>query len=528
MEPLYALTQSDRDRNADAIQEFENRRGEPPFDPAQRSTISSQVMRMTTAISWGETGLALLMKANRQSDGSIRWEPASDSQYQVSMIGGNRNRIDKGCFVQCVLTAQGWVIVNSWLMGVVISIEPIPFGVYAVRGNGGSGTSFQGHLNLSYPYPIDSDDFLDPAVDSRLQPWELDYVFGCQHDTDLATTELSPVGDIVKGVPRQGFTDDGGNRLIPVQDHLPAWAAYDQSADDSLPAEVLEGLGWDSSTHPNANERWGPVPGTVFKLKRTATVIALYWWEHTVEPRNEIIQVIAAAQASEQWWLLGLNGSDEVESGHIIATAPASVVRSAIEAMSGVGSGNVTVTGPDGGPYTIEFTGDASLGFDTYQYRDDSPYYGDGSVRIVQSGRAPIAAQWIAPNGWWGNWGWGGWGFNASYPFQSWYNSSVSQSLYGNWGYGWWDGRWGGLPPSVNDIVYVGDEPPAPSEGTITRYCVHSYLVWQYGWKVLSVNQEKEIAFIIGDLKFERTQVVVNADITDCPTYTGPGANPGT
>lgn len=85
--------------------------------------------------------------------------------------------------------------------------------------------------------------------------------------------------------------------------------------------------------------------------------------------------ILASAEVTMQW-----NGTNEVQTVTISATggtftltfsgqttsaiawnASAATVQTALQALSSIGSGNATVTGSAGGPYTVTFVGDLGL-----------------------------------------------------------------------------------------------------------------------------------------------------------------------
>jgi DNA-binding beta-propeller fold protein YncE len=81
------------------------------------------------------------------------------------------------------------------------------------------------------------------------------------------------------------------------------------------------------------------------------------------DPRNEIEEVGVAATGGSFTLLFVQNSVDPVggpirqETGFITFNAPASAVQTALEGLPAFGPGDLTVTGPTGGPWTIEFQG---------------------------------------------------------------------------------------------------------------------------------------------------------------------------
>lgn len=73
---------------------------------------------------------------------------------------------------------------------------------------------------------------------------------------------------------------------------------------------------------------------------------------------NEVHTITLAGNPTSGTWTFTFSGETSVAIAH---NASAVTVRSTLEAMAVIGEGNVTVTGDDGGPYTVTFVGD--LGF---------------------------------------------------------------------------------------------------------------------------------------------------------------------
>ncbi|MGZ3140805.1 hypothetical protein ACVDFE_02130 [Lentzea chajnantorensis] len=71
-------------------------------------------------------------------------------------------------------------------------------------------------------------------------------------------------------------------------------------------------------------------------------------------PTNEVQTLTMTGGPTGGTWTATLNGQT---TGAIPFNAAASAVRTALEALSTIGAGNVTVTGANGGPYTVTFVG---------------------------------------------------------------------------------------------------------------------------------------------------------------------------
>lgn len=268
------------------------------------------------------------------------------------------------------------------------------------------------------------------------------------------------VGDVPDDPPAQDAGPDGAPpKLWPCTVQLPTWTAYDLSPDTELPTEVLESLGW-GNEHPEPGEYWGTRFGP--KLLRTASLLELYWYKWT-------------------------------------PPAPACNVNPEYD--------------PDTNP-------DVPKGFwagTTVECDPDDP--GDPPDSALAE---PV--WWIAPVGWWGwgfgGWGWG-WGWNGlawNYPY--WWGGVGSTYWWGGWGYGWWINRWGGRPPTAADLPDPdGPVPQPPSgQGEVTRECRYGWVVWDWGWRILNVDRDRQLAFIIGNIEFRNRLVVENPTPDDCPS----------
>jgi hypothetical protein len=73
-----------------------------------------------------------------------------------------------------------------------------------------------------------------------------------------------------------------------------------------------------------------------------------------LDTASNTIQTITLANATGGTFTLTLSGNT---TSAIAFNAAASAVQTALEGLTGVGAGNVLVTGSAGGPYTVEFTG---------------------------------------------------------------------------------------------------------------------------------------------------------------------------
>jgi hypothetical protein len=111
---------------------------------------------------------------------------------------------------------------------------------------------------------------------------------------------------------------------------------------------------------------------------------------------NEV-QVITLALATGGTYTLTLSGQT---TAAIAYNAAASAVKTAIEALSNVGSGNTTVTGVAGGPYVVTFLG-ALANTNLAQMTTTSSLTGTGAtvtVATAQQGTANLPRS-VASNG---------------------------------------------------------------------------------------------------------------------------------
>lgn len=526
--PVYLFDQSTTHRIRESVRKTENQIEDVP-DLAQHMLQDAHVvrLRLITPLEYGRQGIGLLLAIDNYPPKTSRfdWEILSNLEIPVWLGLCSQTRIDSGVEITAVLTEHGYVAVTGGLMayvpgGSATELTVVPYGVYKIS----SGVTLDSNEDLNTVLDLDSAGALklrgNTSADSDMfQNWagleifEYDYAFlGRTHNTYPAWTKLIPS-------KTKKPTVQATVRLFPCTTDLPAWVAYKTDPQDDIPQEVLDALEWKSEKHPNPGELWGPVFQDAY-LHRSATILELYWWEWLIEGISEQQKVTLTNAPASQSWHYVLDG---VQSAGIVSTAPASVVQTALEGMSNVGAGNVTVAGDPGGPYTISFVNDRALqAISQGQLVAATGSAVAGHVQTLIDGRDELKRQFISPNGWWGSWGWSGWGWTGQYPYHHWHYNGVSSSYYGAWGYGWWNGRWGGKPPSAVDKEFTGDA-PTPPEGTITRYCIYGYIVWEHGWNVISVDQLNQLAFIGPDkeIKFNRTLVVVNGSIEDCPTYVG-------
>ena len=271
------------------------------------------------------------------------------------------------------------------------------------------------------------------------------------------------LGDVPDDPPTQEKTpaDEVEPKLWPCTTQLPTWAAYDTAPDTGLPEEVIEALGW-TEKHPSQGEYWGAAGGP--RLQRTAYLMELYWYKWT-------------------------------------PPAPACIVNPAYD----------EIDNPDVPTHVWAGT-DVSCDFDTP---------GDPPDSVLSD---PV--WWIAPIGYWGSWGYGGWGHNwgwrsgYGWNYPNWYGGyGGSYNYWGGYGYGWWSSRWGGRPPTIDDLPDPDTPVPQPPEGqgVITRECRYGWVLWHWGWRILHVDQERQLAFIHGEFEFFNRVVVETPDHDDCP-----------
>ena len=98
---------------------------------------------------------------------------------------------------------------------------------------------------------------------------------------------------------------------------------------------------------------------------------------------NETQQVTLPSQASDGTFTLTFGGDPTVPP--LAFNAPASVVQDALLDLSSIGPGNVEVTGPDGGPYNIEFTGALGLADQAAIVADGSLLKTDVSATVMET-----------------------------------------------------------------------------------------------------------------------------------------------
>ncbi len=295
--------------------------------------------------------------------------------------------------------------------------------------------------------------------------WDADYAFLGDLPEDPPTHDRGPDGLTVK--------------LCPCTTQLPTWVAYDMSPDTELPADVLEALEW-GNEHPQPGEYWGTRAGP--RLQRTASLLELYWYKWTPPPPT-----------------CNLNPDYDP-----------------------ISDPNSPDYDPDNPAFNPDYDASTPKGFwagTTVACDPDSPGTPPSSVLAD-----PV--WWIAPIGWWGslfagwswNWGWNGIGWN--YPY--WYGRFGAPYYWGAFGYGWWITRWGGRPPTAEDLPDP-DTPvpqPPPGQGEITRECRYGWVVWDWGWRILNVDRDRQLAFIIGDIDFRNRLVVENPSPDACgPPY---------
>ncbi|QBP29683.1 hypothetical protein SEA_TYPHA_26 [Mycobacterium phage Typha] len=117
--------------------------------------------------------------------------------------------------------------------------------------------------------------------------------------------------------------------------------------------------------------------------------IGKYWVLNHYDTQDEQHQVTITGSPDDGVWTYGWQGESEVTEG-LAPDATAADVQSAIEALSYVGAGNVTVEGVAGGPYLITYAG--ALG------SQDIPHgIADGTA--LEGGTAPAATCTVTVEG---------------------------------------------------------------------------------------------------------------------------------
>lgn len=108
---------------------------------------------------------------------------------------------------------------------------------------------------------------------------------------------------------------------------------------------------------PNGSLIWAPglLPPQGIALAPIQARFDTDGWLRTIQaaPRDDKQLVTVAGSPTN--YKLAFNGS--AASTTIAGNAPATTMKTALEALSTIGTGNVTVGGSDGGPYTVAFTG---------------------------------------------------------------------------------------------------------------------------------------------------------------------------
>lgn len=120
----------------------------------------------------------------------------------------------------------------------------------------------------------------------------------------------------------------------------------------------------------------GVVPsGTPLGLVTSTGKVGPYTGDSTDE-----VQTITEGGSGLTSFTLTFSGQT---TGSIAAAATAAAVQTALEALSNIGEGNVTVTGSAGGPYTVTFKGD--LANQNVAQMTATPTGGTGTVTIATS-----------------------------------------------------------------------------------------------------------------------------------------------
>ena len=416
--------------------------------PAPKNPVHAARFRLRSPLEHGKFAVGRMLQLEVDEDGTSLWLE-TDREEMLFVATGHQTRWDVGADVSAIWTAAGYAVISEQLMGRTNTGEVVPYGVYSI---GAGEFGIDGVLALG---------------------------FGGQ-SAPLWAREFAFVGDAPDDPPRQDRGPDGVRvKFWPCTTQLPTWAAYDRAPDTGLPVEVLDALEW-ADNDPAPGERWGTTSGA--KLRRTATLLELYWYKWTPPPP-----------------ICNLNPD--------------------YDPISDPGSPDYD---PDDPGFDPDYDASTPKGFwagTTVECDPDDPGTPPDSVLAD-----PV--WWIAPIGWWGwgfaGWGWGfGWGgLGWNYPY--WYGAFGAPNYWGGWGYGWWVNRWGGRPPTVEDLPDPDTPVPQPpdGQGEITRECRYGWVVWDWGWRILNVDRDRQLAFIIGEIEFRNRLVVENATPEDCvPTY---------
>lgn len=145
----------------------------------------------------------------------------------------------------------------------------------------------------------------------------------------------------------------GGTFTLEFDGQVTGNIALDASA--ATVQSELEGL---SNIDPGDVSVSGPDGGPwgiEFTGNLSDTDVALLIADDTLLNGTNEEQVITLASASGGTFTASYNGQ---ATGPIAYNASAATFQSALEGLSTIGAGNVSVSGPDGGPWTVEFIGD--------------------------------------------------------------------------------------------------------------------------------------------------------------------------
>lgn len=166
----------------------------------------------------------------------------------------------------------------------------------------------------------------------------------------------------------------------------------------------VDGLSEAAQETRTSFKRWGDI--TTFKsvvtdqqktfdatfLESNATVLGLFYKVATPTPtgtaQNEVQTVTISGTPTGGDFVLVFGGQATTD---IAYNATAATVQAALQALSTIGAGNVTVTGGAGGPYTVTFTGTLA-GTNVDQLTATGNFTGGTSPSIAVSTGTPGAA----------------------------------------------------------------------------------------------------------------------------------------
>ena len=415
-----------------------------------------------------------LSREETDEPGEYEWV-SGDREVPIHATPGVYNHLPAGAEVTAELTAAGWRARMDELWGVLPSgFNPFPYAV----------------LRMSHVSSMSTDavQLMRPGT-GGVPLWDDDYVF------TAAAVSASPAGDTLPDETIRA-------RWIPCTPLLPAKAAYKRfdgllANGDPIPGSILQAM--NQEPHPSSGELWGPTYEG--RLSRTFSFLEIFWWElcspawecvpgqipnpdydpdadvcDLFHPDYDPDNIVCQPTIDGQVWGI-------VCDGEVVARAAAD------------DGGNIPCTDPPPGRR---------------------------------------AAFWRSPIGWWGlgcwnwNWWWGvGW---WRYPYGWWNGGFPAWNVswwWGPFGYGWWTHRWGGRPPTDDDLLELtaGDMPDPPCGGGVIRRTRFGFIVWESGWRVLGADTDNEVATIVGPLKFREPYLVVeNPEPPDSACDQGYGA----